>query len=145
MDLSLQLHRYFFICVSNSILVIIATYRAVLVYTSTTLKVLLLVTRSLEMKKIALKVFGRRIKAATCKPTSVKTKHFKNSKILSTFYGWRFNCHLLVYRCIVYNMKVYRACILKINIYSLTKKLAQNKYSKKMFFSTKIFWLKRIF
>ena len=87
MDLSLQLHRYFFICVSNSILVIIATYRAVLVYTSTTLKVLLLVTRSLEMKKIALKVFGRRIKAATCKPTSVKTKHFKNSKILSIFYG----------------------------------------------------------
>ena len=36
-------------------------------------------------------------------------------------------------------MKVYRACILKINIYSLTKKLVQNKYSKKMFFSTKIF------
>ena len=58
-----------------------------LVYTSTTLKVLLLVTRSLEMKKIALKVFGRRIKATTCKPTSVKTKHFKNSKILSIFYG----------------------------------------------------------
>ena len=53
-----------------------------LVYTSTTLKVLLLVTRSLEMKKIALKVFGRRMKAATCKPTrreknnTVKTQKF---------------------------------------------------------------------
>ena len=138
MDLVLQLHRCFFICVSNLILILIATYRAVLVYTSTTLKVLLLVTRSLEMKKIALKVFGRRIKATTCKPSSVKAKHFKNSKILSIFYGQMFSCHLLVYRCIFYNMKAYIACILRINIYILTKKLAQNKYSRKMFFSTKI-------
>ena len=90
------------------------------------------------MKKIALKIFGQRIKVATCKPTSVKTKHFKNSKILSIFYGSSFSCLLLVYRCIFYNMKVYIACILKINIYILTKKLAQNKYSKKMFFSKKI-------
>ena len=28
-------------------------------------------------------------------------------------------------------MKVYIACILKINIYILTEKIAQNKYSKK--------------
>ena len=36
-------------------------------------------------------------------------------------------------------MKVYIACILKINIYILTKKLAQNKYSKKCSFLQKLF------
>ena len=86
------------------------------------------------MKKIAVNIFGRRIKAATCKSTSMKTKHLKNSEILSIFYGQRFSflCYYIyIYIYIYYNMKVDIACILKINIYIPIKKFTQNKYSKK--------------
>ena len=39
------------------------------------------------MKKIAFKIFGPRIKAATCKPTSVKKNILKTEKFYPYFMG----------------------------------------------------------